>query len=167
MMQKAKQRGLVSRFALRPFPPSPLSLGDGAPHSQNLKNMLWFNAMIKKSKGGLKLLGVNLLPLLAALVGLLLVIQYLATRQILAWHRQRVELVARLVLAEYQGKIQLVMQAANLLADNPSYGELLAAGNIEALRSIAVPMMKATGLHLLTITDDRGVITVRAHAAAP
>ena len=120
--------------------------------------------MIKKSKVGLKLLGVNLLPLLVALVGLLLVIQYLATRQILAWHRQRVEVVARLVLAEYQGKIQLVMQAANLLADNPSYGELLAAGNIEALRSIAVPMMKATGLHILTITDDRGVITVRAHA---
>jgi hypothetical protein len=51
-------------------------------------------------------MGVTLLSLLVALVGLLLVIQYLATRQILEWHRQRVELVARLVLAEYQGKIQ-------------------------------------------------------------
>jgi signal transduction histidine kinase len=120
--------------------------------------------MMQKSKVGLKLLGVNLLPLLAALVGLLLVIQYLATRQILEWHQQRVELVARLVLAEYQGKIQLVTQGAKLLADNPSYGELLAAGNIEALRNLAVPMMKATALHILTITDDRGVITVRAHA---
>jgi signal transduction histidine kinase len=57
-----------------------------------------------------------------------------------------------------------VTQGAKLLADNPSYGELLAAGNIEALRNLAVPMMKATALHILTITDDRGVITVRAHA---
>ncbi|MEW6387560.1 MAG: ATP-binding protein [Thermodesulfobacteriota bacterium] len=120
--------------------------------------------MMQKSKVGLKLLGVNLLPLLAALLGLLVVIQYLATRQILQWHQQRVELVARLVLAEYQGKIQVVTQAAKLLADNPSYGELLATGNFAALRNLAVPMMKATGLHILTITDDQGVIQVRAHA---
>ena len=116
-----------------------------------------------KSKVGRKLLGVTLLSLLVALVGLLLVIQYLATDQILEWHRQRVELVARLVLAEYQGKIQRVEQAANLLADNPSYGELLAGGNVEALTGLATPMMKATGLHILTITDLPGVIQVRAH----
>ena len=116
-----------------------------------------------KSKVGGKLLGVTLFSLLVALVGLLLVMQYLATRQILEWHRQRVELVARLVLAEYQGKIQRVEQAANLLADNPTYGELLAAGNVEALRSLVTPMMKATGLNILTITDYQGVIEVRAH----
>jgi signal transduction histidine kinase len=116
-----------------------------------------------KSKVGGKLLGVTLLSLLVALVGLLLVIQYLASDQTLEWHRQRVELVARLVLAEYQGKIERVQQAANLLADNPSYGELLASGNVEALRKLATPMMKATGLHILTITDFQGVIQVRAH----
>jgi signal transduction histidine kinase len=116
-----------------------------------------------KSKVGGKLLGVNLLSLLVALVGLLLVMQYLATRQILEDHRQRVQLAARLVLAEYQGKIQRVGQAASLLADNPSYGELLAAGNIEALRKLATPMMQSTGLHVLTITDNQGVIQVRAH----
>ena len=116
-----------------------------------------------KSKVGSKLLGVNLLSLMVALVGLLLVIQYLATRQILEQHRQRVELVARLVLAEYRGKIQRVEQAASLLADNPSYGELLAAGNSEALRRQVTPMMKATGLHILTVTDFQGVIQVRVH----
>lgn len=116
-----------------------------------------------KSKVGGKLLGVTLSSLLVALVGLLLVIQYLAADQILEWHRQRVELVARLVLAEYQGKIGRVQQAASLLADNPSYGELLASGNAEALRGLAAPMMKATGLHILTITDFQGVIQVRAH----
>ena len=116
-----------------------------------------------KNKVGGKLLGVTLLSLLVALVGLLLVIQYLATRQILEWHRQRVELVARLVLAEYQGTIQRVQQAASLLADNPTYGELLAAGNVEALRSLVTPLMKATGLQVLTITDYQGVIEVRAH----
>ena len=89
--------------------------------------------------------------------------QYLATRQVLEWHRQRVELVARLVLAEYIGKIHRVEQAANLLADNPTYGELLAAGNVELLRSLVTPMMKATGLQVLTITDYQGVIEVRAH----
>ncbi len=61
--------------------------------------------MIMKSKVGLRLLGVNLLSLLVALLSLLVVIQYLATQQILIWHQQRVELVARLVLTEYQGKI--------------------------------------------------------------
>ena len=119
--------------------------------------------MWRKSKVGNKLLGVNLLSLMVALVGLLLVIQYLATRQILEQHRQRVGLVARLVLAEYRGKIQRVEQAANLLADNPSYGELLAAGNSEALRRQVTPMMKATGLHILTVTDFQGVIQVRVH----
>ena len=119
--------------------------------------------MWRRSKVGGKLLGVTLFSLLVALVGLLLVMQYLATRQILEWHRQRVELVARLVLAEYRGKIQRVEQAANLLADNPTYGELLAAGNVEALRRLVTPMMKATGLHILTITDYQGVIQVRAH----
>jgi signal transduction histidine kinase len=114
-------------------------------------------------KVGPKLLGVTLLSLLAALVGLLLVIQFLATRQILEWHRQRVELVARLVLAEYQGKNQLVGQAAQLLADNPSYGEQLASGNLDALRQLVSPIMRATGLHVLTITDQQGVIQVRAH----
>ena len=79
-----------------------------------------------KSKVGLKLLGVNLLSLLVALVGLLVLMQYLATKQILRWHRQQVDLVARLVLAEYQGNLDQVVQAASLLADNPIYGELLA-----------------------------------------
>ncbi len=119
--------------------------------------------MLVKSQVGRKLLGVNLLSLLVALVGLLLVMQYLATRQILEWHRQRVELVARLVLAEYQGKIQRVAQAASLLADNPSYGEWLAGGDLETLRRWVTPMMKATGLHVLTITDAQGVILARAH----
>ncbi len=119
--------------------------------------------MWRRSKVGSKLLGVTLLSLLVALVGLLLVIQYLATRQILEWHRQRVELVTRLVLAEYRGKIQRVEQASSLLADNPTYGELLASGNVEALRGLVTPMMKATGLHILTITDYQGVIQVRAH----
>ncbi len=119
--------------------------------------------MWRKGKVGGKLLGVTLISLLMALVGLLLVIQYLATRQILDWHRQRVELVARLVLAEYRGKIQRVEQAASLLADNPTYGELLASGNAETLRRLVTPLMKATGLHILTITDYQGVIQVRAH----
>jgi len=119
--------------------------------------------MWRRSKVGSKLLGVTLFSLLVALVGLLLVIQYLATQQVLLWHRQRVELVARLVLAEYRGKIQRVEQAASLLADNPAYGELLATGNSEALRRLVTPMMAATGLHILTITDYQGVIQVRAH----
>jgi signal transduction histidine kinase len=119
--------------------------------------------MWRRSKVGSKLLGVTLLSLLVALVGLLLVMQYLATRQILEWHRQRVELVGRLVLAEYREKLQRVEQAANLLADNPTYGELLATGNAEALRGLVTPMMKATGLHILTVTDYQGVIQVRVH----
>jgi signal transduction histidine kinase len=121
------------------------------------------SSMWRRRKVGGKLLGVTLFSLLVALVGLLLVIQYLATRQILEWHRQRVELVARLVLAEYRGKIQRVEQAASLLADNPTYGELLATGNVEALRRLVTPLMQATGLHILTITDYQGVIQVRAH----
>jgi signal transduction histidine kinase len=119
--------------------------------------------MRMKTKVGGKLLGVTLLSLLVALMGLLLVMQYLATRQILEWHQQRVELVARLVLAEYQGKIQRVVQAANLLADNPSYGEMLAGGSVQNLRSMIGPIMQATGLHVLTITDHQGVIQVRGH----
>jgi len=119
--------------------------------------------MAMRSKVGFKLLGVNLLSLLVALVAVLLVIQYLATQKILEWHGERVELTARLVLAEYLGKIQRVVQAANLLSDNPSYGELLAAGEGESLRRLANPMMKATGLHVLTITDSKGIIQARAH----
>ena len=98
-----------------------------------------------ESKVGSKLLGVNLFSLLVALVGLLLVIQYLATQQILERHRQRVELVGRLVLAEYLDKLQRVAQAASLLADNPSYGDLLAAGDLGSLRRFVTPMMRATG----------------------
>jgi signal transduction histidine kinase len=119
--------------------------------------------MWRKGKVGGKLLGVTLFSLLVALVSLLLVMKYLATRQILEWHKQRVELVTRLVLAEYLGKIHRVEQAASLLADNPTYGELLATGNMDALRRLVTPMMKATGLHILTITDYQGVIQVRAH----
>ena len=95
--------------------------------------MKWTN------KVGPKLLGVNLLSLLVALVGLLLLMQYLATRLILEWHRQRVELVGRLVLAEYQGRLQEVIQAGSLLADNPAYGQLLAAGDIPALKTQITP----------------------------
>jgi len=117
-----------------------------------------------RSKVGFKLLGVNLLSLFVALMGLLLLIQYLATRLILEWHRQRVELVARLVLAEYQGKLQQVVQASSLLADNPTYAELLAAGgDMTTLRTLVRPMLKATGLQVLTITDNQGVIQVRLH----
>jgi signal transduction histidine kinase len=119
--------------------------------------MKWTN------KVGPKLLGVNLLSLLVALVGLLLLMQYLATRMILDWHRQRVELVARLVLAEYQGRLQQVAQAAALLADNPTYGQLLAGGDIAALKSMITPLLKDTGLQVLTITDHTGVIQARFH----
>ncbi len=119
--------------------------------------MKWTN------KVGPKLLGVNLLSLLVALVGLLLLMQYLATRLILEWHRQRVELVGRLVLAEYQGRLQEVIQAGALLADNPAYGQLLAAGDIPALKAQITPLLKATGLQVLTITDSSGVIQARFH----
>ena len=119
--------------------------------------------MAMRSKVGFKLQGVNLLSLLVALVSLLLVMQYLATKQILEWHRQRVELVARLVLAEYLGKIQRVAQAASLLADNPSYADLLAGGDGEGLRHLATSWMKATGLNVLTVTDAQGIIRARAH----
>ena len=119
--------------------------------------MKWTN------KVGPKLLGVNLLSLLVALVGLLLLMQYLATRLILEWHRQRVELVGRLVLAEYQGRLQEVIQAGSLLADNPAYGQLLAAGDIPALKAQITPLLKVTGLQVLTITDSSGVIEARFH----
>jgi hypothetical protein len=110
-----------------------------------------------KNKVGPKLLGVNLLSLLVAVVGLLLLMQFLATRLILEWHRQRVELVARLVLAEYRGKLQQVVQAASLLAGNLTFGELLAAGDIQTLRALITPLLKATGLQVLTITDKTGL----------
>ena len=116
-----------------------------------------------RNKVGPKLLGVNLLSLLAALLGLLLIMQYLATHLILKWHQQRVELVARLVEAEYQGKLQQVVQAASLLADNPTYGELLAEGDIPTLKALVSPVLKTTGLQVLTITDDQGVIQARLH----
>jgi len=116
-----------------------------------------------KNKVGPKLLGVNLLSLLVALVGLLLLMQFLATRLILEWHRQRVELVARLVLAEYRGKLEQVVQAASLLAGNLTYGELLAAGDMNTLRALITPLLKATGLQVLTITDHNGVIQARLH----
>jgi len=116
-----------------------------------------------RNKVGPKLLGVNLLSLLAALVGLLLLMQYLATRLILKWHQQRVELVARLVEAEYQGKLQQVVQTASLLADNPLYAELLAQGDIARLKTLLTPVLKTTGLQVLTITDSQGVIEARFH----
>jgi signal transduction histidine kinase len=119
--------------------------------------MKWTN------KVGPKLLGVNLLSLLVALVGLLLLMQFLATRLILEWHRQRVELVARLVLAEYRGKLQQVVQAASLLAGNLTFGELLAAGDMQTLRALITPLLKATGLQVLTITDQNGIIQARLH----
>jgi signal transduction histidine kinase len=116
-----------------------------------------------RTKVGPKLLGVNLLSLFVALVGLLLLMQFLATRMILRWHQQRVELVARLVLAEYQGKLQQVAQAASLMADNSTYGQLLAAGDIATLKTLATPLLKAAGLQVLTITDNNGVILARLH----
>ncbi|MGQ9688569.1 MAG: ATP-binding protein [Desulfobaccales bacterium] len=116
-----------------------------------------------RHKVGPKLLGVNLLSLLVAVIGLLLLMQFLATRLILDWHRQRVELVARLVLAEYQGRLRQVIQAASLLAGNLTYGELLAAGDLNALRTLITPLLKATGLQVLTITDSNGVIQARLH----
>uniref|UniRef100_A0A7C3V6T7 histidine kinase n=1 Tax=Desulfobacca acetoxidans TaxID=60893 RepID=A0A7C3V6T7_9BACT len=119
--------------------------------------MKWTN------KVGPKLLGVNLLSLLVALVGLLLLMQFLATRLILQWHQQRVELVARLVLAEYRGKLQQVAQAASLMADNLTYGQLLAEGDIATLKSLLTPLLKAAGLQVLTITDNNGVILARFH----
>jgi signal transduction histidine kinase len=116
-----------------------------------------------QTKVGPKLLGVNLLSLVVALVGLLLLMQFLATRMILRWHQQRVELVARLVLAEYQGKLQQVAQAASLMADNSTYGQLIAAGDIATLKTLATPLLKAAGLQVLTITDNNGVILARLH----
>jgi len=56
-----------------------------------------------------------------------------------------------------------VVQAAHLLADNPTYGDLLAGGDMSTLRVLVTPMLKATGLQVLTITDNQGVIQVRLH----
>lgn len=120
--------------------------------------------MFLRNKVGLKLIGVNLASLLFALVSLLVVIQYLAHDQILAWHRQRVELVAKLVLAEYQGKNQRVVQYADILANNVNYAELLYSKEIDKLAALARHQMREAGLNILTITDNRGVIVVRVHA---
>lgn len=120
--------------------------------------------MLLKNKVGLKLMGVNLASLFFALISLLIVIQYLANEQILAWHRQRVELVAKLVLAEYQGKNQRVVQYADILANNVNYAELLHNQEMDRLAALARHQMREAGLNILTITDRRGVIVVRVHA---
>ena len=120
--------------------------------------------MFLQNKVGLKLMGVNLASLLFALLSLLIVIQYLATREILAWHRQQVELVASLVLAEYQGKNQRVVQYADILGNNFNYAELLSNNDLERLARLAGLQMRDAGLNILTITDRRGVIAVRVHA---
>ncbi|HAY21309.1 MAG TPA: hypothetical protein DCY27_03920, partial [Desulfobacterales bacterium] len=122
------------------------------------------NNMFIKNKVGMKLMGVNLASLLFALIGLLIVIQYLAAEQILTWHRQQVELVASLVLADYRGKNQRVVQYADILANNVNYGELLYYNEIEKLARLASHQMREVGLNILTITDRRGVIAVRVHA---
>lgn len=121
-------------------------------------------SMFIKNKVGMKLMGVNLASLLFALIGLLIVIQYLAAEQILTWHRQQVELVASLVLADYRGKNQRVVQYADILANNVNYGELLYYNEIEKLARLASHQMREVGLNILTITDRRGVIAVRVHA---
>ncbi len=120
--------------------------------------------MLVKNKVGLKLMGVNLASLLLALLGLLVVIQYLAQNEILAWHRKRVELVANLVLAEYQGKNQRVVQYADILGNSFNYAELVHAHEWERLARLAGLQMRDAGLNILTITDHRGVIVSRVHA---
>ncbi len=120
--------------------------------------------MFIKNKVGFKLMGVNLASLLLALLSLLIVIQYLAKNEILAWHRKQVELVANLVLAEYQGKNQRVVQYADILSNNYNYGELLNNNDLERLARLAGLQMRDAGLNILTITDRRGVIAVRVHA---
>ncbi|MBM4289712.1 MAG: HAMP domain-containing protein [Deltaproteobacteria bacterium] len=120
--------------------------------------------MFLKNKVGLKLMGVNLASLLFALICLLIIIQYLATNQVLAWHRQRVELVANLVLAEYQGKNQRVVQYADILGNNYNYAELLYHNDIDTLARLAGFQMRDAGLNILTVTDRTGVIVVRVHA---
>ena len=120
--------------------------------------------MFIKNKVGIKLMGVNLASLLFALIGLLIVIQYLAKKEILSWHRQQVGLVANLVLAEYQGKNQRVMQYADILGNNSNYAELLNNNDLETLTRLAALQMRDAGLSILTITDRKGVIVVRVHA---
>ncbi|MGQ9922252.1 MAG: ATP-binding protein, partial [Desulfobacca sp.] len=120
--------------------------------------------MLIKNKVAFKLMGVNLVSLLLALLSLLIVIQYLAKKEILAWHRQQVELVANLVLAEYQGKNQRVVQYADILSNNYNYAELLNNNELERLARLAGLQMRDAGLNILTITDRRGVIAVRVHA---
>ena len=120
--------------------------------------------MFLKNKVGMKLMGVNLVSLLFALISLLIVIQYLAKKEILAWHRQQVGLVANLVLAEYQGKNQRVVQYADILGNNYNYAELLHNNDLETLARLAGLQMRDAGLNILTITDRKGVIVVRVHA---
>jgi len=105
-----------------------------------------------------------LASLLLALLSLLIVIQYLAQKEILAWHRQQVELVANLVLAEYQGKNQRVVQYADILGNSFNYAELLNNNEYERLARLAALQMRDAGLNILTITDRRGIIAVRVHA---
>lgn len=120
--------------------------------------------MFVKNKVGVKLMGVNLASLLLALLSLLIVIQYLAKNEILNWHRKQVELVANVVLAEYQGKNQRVVQYADILGNNYNYAELLNNYDLERLSRLASLQMRDAGLNILTITDRRGVIAVRVHA---
>ena len=120
--------------------------------------------MSLKNKVSMKLMGVNLASLLFALISLLIVIQYLAKKEMLAWHRQQVGLVANLVLAEYQGKNQRVVQYADILGNNYNYAELLNNNDLETLARLAGLQMRDAGLNILTITDRRGVIAVRVHA---
>jgi hypothetical protein len=114
--------------------------------------------MMVKNKVGLKLMGVNLASVFLALLSLLLVIQYLAQKEILAWHRQQVELVANLVLAEYQGKNQRVVQYADILGNSFNYAELLNNNEYERLARLAALQMRDAGLNILTITDRRGLL---------
>ncbi len=120
--------------------------------------------MFYKNKVGFKLMGVNLASLLLALLSLLVVIQYLAKREILDWHRKQVEMVSQLILAEYQGKSQRVLQYADILGNSYSYAELLNNNELDRLARLAALQMRDAGLNILTITDRRGVIVVRVHA---
>ncbi len=60
--------------------------------------------MSLKNKVGMKLMGVNLASLLFALISLLIVIQYLAKKEILAWHRQQVEIGGQSRAGRISGK---------------------------------------------------------------
>ncbi len=49
------------------------------------------------------------------------------------------------------------------MADNFTYGQLIAAGDIANLKTLVTPLLKSTGLQFLTITDSTGVILARFH----